>query len=148
MICEQPDFIFPLVVDVYYPLVDQSAYGNVKKTWVLDKTIACAFNNPVSKTKEEIKPNVAITIDNVLTGRTKTDVRFSNREDSNAITNVVLSNIRDRFGKEIYVETSGPRTGKSTIFEIATNNPVVGPFGTVEYYQLVLRRSENQAVDL
>jgi hypothetical protein len=27
-------------------------------------------------------------------------------------------------------------------------NPVVGPFGTVEYYKVLVRRSENQAVDL
>jgi hypothetical protein len=27
-------------------------------------------------------------------------------------------------------------------------NPMVGPFGKVEYYKVILRRSENQATDL
>ena len=43
MICESPDFIFPMLADIYYPIVDQGAYGNVKKSWVLDRTIACSF---------------------------------------------------------------------------------------------------------
>ena len=38
--------------------------------------------------------------------------------------------------------------GKSTIFEVATNDPFVGPMGNVEYYKLVIRRSQNQAGDL
>ena len=46
------------------------------------------------------------------------------------------------------METSGPRSGKSTIFEVATQEPYVGPFGGIEYYNLVIRRSENQAVDV
>jgi hypothetical protein len=46
------------------------------------------------------------------------------------------------------METSGPRAGKSTIFEIATNEPFVNPFGNVEYYKLILRRSENQGAEV
>jgi hypothetical protein len=46
------------------------------------------------------------------------------------------------------METSGPRDGKSTIYEIASSEAIVGPFGNVEYYKVVLRRSENQASDL
>ena len=59
-----------------------------------------------------------------------------------------MSNIRDSSGNAIHLETSGPRAGKSTIFEIATQEPFVGPFGGIEYYKLVLRRSENQAADI
>ena len=61
MICEEPDFIFPMQADVYYPIVDQGVYGNVKKTWVLDKTIAGNFNSVGGAGKEEITPNVNIT---------------------------------------------------------------------------------------
>jgi hypothetical protein len=148
MICEQTDFIFPMQADVYHPLVEQGAYGDVKKTWILDRTIACSFASAGTAFKEEMSPNINITQDKILLGRAKTDIRISSLEGSNSITNVIITNIKDKNCNEIYTETSGPRAGKSTIFEIATQDPFAGPFGNVEYYKLVIRRSENQAVDV
>lgn len=142
------DFIYPLLADVYYPIVQQGGYGNIKKQWVLDKTIACSFSAGGSANKEDVKPNVNITLDSILVGRTKNDIRISNGDTPNAITNVIITNIRDASCTPIYVETAGPRAGKSTIFEIATQEPTLGGFGSVEYYKLVIRRSENQAADV
>ena len=148
MICEEPDFAFPMLADVYHPIVEQGAYGNVKKTWVLDRTIACSFTPAGTAFKEEVTPNVNITQDKILIGRVKSDIRISSLEDRNSITNVIITNIKDKNCNEIYTETVGPRAGKSTIFEIATHEPFIGPFGNAEYYKLIIRRSENQASDI
>jgi hypothetical protein len=145
---DKTDFIFPMEADVYHPIVEQGALGNVKKTWVLDRTIACNLAPAGTAWKEEVKPNINITQDGILMGRVKDDIRFSSRESGNAITNVIITNIRDKNCNPLYIETSGPRAGKSTIFEVATNEPFAGPFGNVEYYKLVIRRSENQAADV
>jgi hypothetical protein len=134
--------------DVFYPIVEQGTYGNLKKQWILDRTIVCNLTPAGSAFGEEVKPKVNIVQEGLLMGRTKTDIRISTQESNNSITNVIVTNIRDRSGNPIHLETSGPRAGKSTIFEVATNEPYVGPFGSVEHYNLVLRRSENQAVDL
>jgi hypothetical protein len=147
-ICEDTSFIFPMLADIYYPIVDQGAYGNVKKTWVHDKTIACNFNSAGTAWKEDIKPNANITQDSIMLGRVKSDIRFSSTENQNSITNIIVTNIKDRNLNEVYLETSGPRAGKSTLFEVATVEPFMGPFGATEYYKVVVRRSENQAVDL
>jgi hypothetical protein len=146
--CENTSFIFPMLADIYYPIVSQGPYGNVEKTWVHDKTIACNFNSAGTAWKEDIKPNVNITQDSIMLGRVKSDIRFSSTENQNSITNIIITNIKDRDLNEIYVETSGPRAGKSTLFEVATVEPFMGPFGSTEYYKVVVRRSENQAVDL
>ena len=45
VICETPDFAFPMLADVYHPIVEQGVYGAEKKTWILDRTIACSFNS-------------------------------------------------------------------------------------------------------
>jgi hypothetical protein len=135
-------------VDVYYPLVEQGAYGNVKKQWMINKTVACHFTTAGLKAKEEIVPNINITQDTMLIGRVKADIRISDKDDAKSMTNIILTNIQDRQCSPVYLETSGPRAGKSTIFEVASQEPLVGPFGSIEYYKLVLRRSENQAVDL
>lgn len=148
MSCGSNDFMFPMVADVYHPIVEQAALGNVKKTWVLDRTIICNFNPSGSAMKEDVKPNVNITQEALLLGRVKEDIRLSSRDANNAITNVIITNIRDKNCNPIYLETSGPRAGRSTIFEVATNEPFAGPFGGIEYYKLVIRRSENQAADI
>lgn len=142
------DFIYPLLADVYYPVVEQGAYGNVKKQWILDKTVACNFAAVGSAGKEEVKPNVNITKEVILAGRTRQDIRVSSREDAMSITNVIITNIRDASCTPIYLETSGTRAGKSTIFEVASQEPTVGAFGTIDYFKLTIRRSENQAADV
>lgn len=147
-VCETTDFVYPMTMDVYYPLVEQGVYGNVQKHWVKDRTLACSLSAAGTAGKEEIKPNVNITQETIIFGRARSDVRVSAQESNNSITNIVVSNISDRFGNPVYVETAGPRNGKSSIFEIVSNEPVVGPFGSVEYYRITLKRSENQAVDI
>jgi hypothetical protein len=148
MDCNTNDYMYPMAADIYYPIVEQGALGNVKKSWILDKSVAISVNPAGAAFKEEVVPNINITKDTLLVGRVKKDIRVSSRNDNNAITNVIITNIRDRSCNEIYVETSGVRNGKSTIFEIATQEPFVGPFGDIEYYKIILRRSENQAADV
>jgi hypothetical protein len=146
--CEATTFIFPMLADIYYPIVDQGAYGNLQKTWIHDKTIACSFSSAGTAFKEDVKPNANITQDSVMLGRVRSDIRFSSKDSQNSITNIIVTNIKDKNFNEIYLETAGPRAGKSTLFEVATVEPFMGPFGSVEYYKVVVRRSENQAVDL
>lgn len=145
---ESTDFLYPLLADVFYPIVEQGAYGNMKKQWVLDRTIACSFNPAARSYKEDVIPDTNITIDNSLVGRVKSNLTVSDLNSINSLTNILLTNIRNSNGEIIYNESSGVRAGQATIFEIATMNPVVGPFGKIEYYKVVIRRSENQAVDL
>lgn len=148
MICEKTTAIFPMQATIFHAIVEQQGYGQLKKTWVADRTIACSFTDAGSAFKEEVVPNVNITQEKILVGRVKTDPRISVQDSGTSITNVVVSEIKDRFGNAVYTETAGPRSNKSTIFEVAAVDPFVGPFGKVEYYKVVLRRSENQAVDL
>jgi hypothetical protein len=145
--CEDTDFMYPMKADVYYPIVEQGAYGNVQKTWVFNKTIICNFSKD-GTVDEEVKPNVNITLKKVLMGITKRDIRFSQEENTEAITNVVITNIRTRTDVPLYIETSGVRAGKSTIYEIESQSVIIGPFGEPEYYALAIRRSENQASDI
>ena len=145
--CEDTDFMYPMKADVYYPIVEQGAYGNVQKTWVFNKTIICNFSKD-GTVDEEVKPNVNITLKKVLMGRTKRDIRFSQENNADAITNVVITNIRTKTDVPLYIETSGVRAGKSTIYEIESQSVIIGPFGEPEYYALAIRRSENQASDI
>lgn len=146
--CEDTSIIYPLLADIFYPITEQGAYGNVKKQWILDRTVAVALNPAGRKYAQQVQPNANITLDNNLVGRTKSDILSSTRESLNAVTNVIIANVRDANGTIIYNESSGIRAGKSTIFEVSTFTPIVGPFGSTDYYKLVVTRSENQAADI
>jgi hypothetical protein len=148
MICESTDYMFPMQASLYHPIVNQGDFGAIKKHWVLDRIFACNFSSGGTAFKEEVKPNVNITQNSILIGRSKSDIRISLLESKNALTNILISDIKDQEGNLIYMETSGPRSGKGTLFEIATYEPFTGPFGVVDSYKLVIRRSENQAGDL
>lgn len=148
MSCGDTDFLYPLTAEIYYPIVEQGAYGNVSKQWVLDKIIACSFNVAGRKYKQDVNSEAKLDLDNSLVGRFRCDITKSTNNGLFSLTNIIVTNIKDRNGNLVYNESSGPRSGKSTLFEIATLNPIVGPFGSVEYYKVVIRRSENQAVDL
>ena len=76
-VCETPDFMFPLQASVYHPIVEQGDFGAIKKQWILDRTFACTFSSGGSAFKEEVKPNVNITQNSILVGRTKSDIRIS-----------------------------------------------------------------------
>jgi hypothetical protein len=148
MICESTNVIYPLLADIMYADVQQSAYGQIAKTWELDATIACGFEPANAKNKPGVQTSVAVTLDHSLVGRTRKDIRITSEQAAKSLTNIIITNIRDRFNNQVYVESSGPRSGQPTLFEVATCEPIIGAFGKVEYYKIVLKRSDNQGVDV
>jgi hypothetical protein len=129
-------------------MIEQSPYGNISKMWNYDRTISCNLEVAGAKTKEELIPNILISDSSVLLGRVRSDIRISSDKEMFGTTNIVLTNIRDRSCNEIFIETDGPRQGKSTLFEIMTFQPILGAFGRVDYYKILIKRSENQEFDV
>ncbi|CAB4242178.1 hypothetical protein UFOVP222_37 [uncultured Caudovirales phage] len=147
--CETTDFMYPLLADIYYPIVEQNPYGAVKRTWVLDRTVAIAANPAGRKYQQDVQTNNAkLDLDNSILARVRTDITESTNEELYSLNNILITNIRDKAGNLVYNESSGPRSGKASLWEISTFNPIVGAFGSVEYFKLVLLHSDNQAVDV
>lgn len=143
--CPEPDLFFPMKADVYYPIITQSEYGQPSKQWVLDRTFICSAT-PANSAAEEVKTDAFIQYDEKMVARVKSDLRISSNLDNNALTNILITNVRTATDELIYKETAGPRNGKGTIFEVANLQPFVNPFGSIEYYNMVWRRTENQSV--
>lgn len=142
--CNDIDFLYPMYADVYYPKVTQGNYGNIKKEWVLDRTIICNATPVGGAGKEEIDPTPFIEYNGKLIGRSKIDLRIDSVGIQQAMTNIIVTNIQNCDGTLIYKETAGPRKGFGTLYEIATFEPFINPFGQIEYYKMVLRRTDDQ----
>jgi hypothetical protein len=144
--CPETDFMYPMMADIYYPVISQTDYGQATKKWVLDRTIILNATPVGGAGQEDIKPEIFLQYDNKLVGRVKEDPRISTSNGSNAITNILVANIRNAQEVLIYKETAGVRAGRGTIYELGTVEPFTGPFGSIEYYKMLLRRAENQTV--
>jgi hypothetical protein len=132
--------------DVYYPIITQNSYGQANKEWVFDRTIICNATTIGGAGDVELKPDVFLQYDGKLIARSKSDIRTSSNNVENAITNILVTNIRSANDIVFYKETAGPRTGRGTIYEIGTFEPFIGPFGDIEYFKMLWRRTENQTV--
>jgi hypothetical protein len=132
--------------DIYYPIITQNSYGQANKEWVFDRTIVCNATTVGGAGDVELKPDVFLQYDGKLVARSKSDIRVSSNLSDNAISNILITNIRSASDTTIYRETAGPRSGRGTIYEVGTLEPFVGPFGEIEYYKMLWRRTENQTV--
>ena len=144
--CDTTDFIYPMLGDIYYPIVGQNVYGQIKKDWVFDRTIALNAAPVGSPQEDEVRPQFLLEYENILLGRTRKDISVSSNETQHPITNILITNIRNASNQLIYKETGGERIGSGTIYEIASQEPMVGPFGNIDHFKLVLRRTDNQGV--
>ena len=144
--CPETDFMYPMKADIYYPVISQTDYGQATKKWVLDRVIILNATPVGGAGQEDIKPEIFLQYENKLVSRIKEDPRMSTSNGSNAITNILVANIRNAQDVLIYKETAGVRAGRGTIYELGTVEPMTGPFGSVDYYKMLLRRAENQTV--
>lgn len=144
--CETTDFIYPMKADIYYPIITQNSYGQTNKEWIFDRTIVCNATTFGGPGHVELKPEMFLQYEGKLIARSKSDIRISSNTDNNAISNILITNIRSSADVALYQETAGPRNGKGTIYEVGTLEPFVGPFGNIEYYKMLWRRTENQTV--
>ena len=138
--------MYPMKADIYYPVITQTDYGQATKKWVLDRIIILNATPVGGAGQEDIKPEIFLQYENKLVARIKEDPRISTSDGSNAITNILIANIRNAQDTLIYKETAGVRAGRGTIYELGTVEPMTGPFGSIDYYKMLLRRAENQTV--
>ena len=146
MSCQDIDFLYPMYADIYLPTISQTASGKIEKVWTFDRTITCNATPVGGAGSEEIRPEAFVQYEGKLVARSKTDIRFDSLGEPIAPTNILITNIRSCSGAVIYKETSGARSELGTIYEIGNLEPFVGPFGSVEYYRMMWRKTDNQQV--
>lgn len=146
MHCE-PEFLFSMDFDIYYSTEEQNKFGEEVRDWQLDQTLVGYAEILGSVDRDAVKNNVFFEYANKLIGRTREDPRISIEGFNQAISNIIITNIRDHKTHEpFFLETYGERKGKSTIFEIVAVEPYVNPWNEIEYYKILFNRSDNQVL--
>lgn len=135
---------FPLKADVYYATQTQNDFGEVNKEWSYDQNIRIELAMSTNYKDQQIQAEQFLFVQDMLNGRTLVDPRISSDGEMYAFTDVLLTNIQNDRGEHIYLETTGVREGKDTLYELAGTLPHNGPFGQVDYYKVVIKRSDAQ----
>lgn len=135
-------------LDIYYATEEQDKYGVETKKWRWDQTLQGYVEILGSVDKEALKTGKFFEYEDKLIGRTKKDPRVSLESFHYPITNILITNIRNsKSNEEYYIEAAGDRKGMSTIYEVFAIEPYVNPWNQIEYWKLMLNRSDTQALD-
>ena len=143
MLCISTHPLFNMNLDIYYAQKEQDKYGREQKTWSFDQTLI-GYAETIGA---EDKSKTFFEYKGKLLARTKVDPRISINAQQYAMTDVIITDIRDRkTSQEFFVETFGERSGKSTLYEISAIEPYIDPFNKIEYYRLFLNRLDAQVL--
>lgn len=146
MECSDSPF-FSMKMDIYYSTEDQDKFGKDVKTWTMDRTLVGYAEILGAVDRDGLKAGQFFEYEGKLIGRTKEDPRISMEGLNYPITNMIITDIRNAStGQEFYTESSGDRSGLSTIFEIMAVEPYVNPWNEIEYYKILFNRSDKQLI--
>lgn len=141
------DNLFSMDMDIYYSTESQDTFGREVKEWTLNKTSRGYAEILGAVDKDGIKNSSFFEYEGKLIGRTKEDPRISVEGINYPITSILITDIRDaKTGTQFYTESSGDRSGESTIFEIMAVEPYVNPWNEIEYYKILFNRSDRQVL--
>lgn len=135
---------YPLLADVYYAEESQNDFGEIDKEWEFNRTVPVDLNTSTNYKDQQVQPDQFFWIQDMLNGMTKEDVRIGDNHLPYSLTNIIITNVRNNLGEVIYYESAGDRVGLPTLYEVAGLLPHNDPWGNVDYYKIVLKRSELQ----
>lgn len=145
------DLFFPMKCDVYYATEDQDKYGKMVKKWSLGNTLDCTLYTPNEKKMGDFdfEDQKFFKLDEFVVGRTKFDPRKTDTESYYPMSHILITNIKsnDCNDQLLFFESTETYEQKATVFEIRSCRPYIGPFSTIEYFKLVLQRSDTQELN-
>ena len=72
--------MYPMMADIYYPVITQTDYGQATKKWVLDRTIILNATPVGGAGQEDIKPEIFLQYENKLVSRGKRRSKNVNKQ--------------------------------------------------------------------
>lgn len=138
---------FSMTMDIYYSTENQDKFGKDVKTWTMDRTLVGYAEILGAVDKDGLKAGQFFEYEGKLIGRSKEDPRTSMQGINYPITSIIITNIcNSANSQELYTESTGDRSGLSTIFEIMAIEPYVNPWNEIEYYKILFNRSDKQLI--
>lgn len=126
---------------VYYSTQTQDlVYGTIVRSWTLDRVERGSVKQARTRMYDVAQQN---SWDDVWVGQTEEDLRIDSDGVLHAPSEVLVTFLVPQL-----IETSGPRKGLASTYELRASTPVEGPFGEVLHFDVQLVRSSDQNIEL
>jgi hypothetical protein len=123
--------------DVYVSKQSQDEYGAITREWVFDRN----ERGTVTPVRSDYQVNNQNLQRGDLKGHSEEDLRIDANGNLYPITEILIAITHP----PVYIETAGPRLGLPTLYELRQSTPIVGPFGEVLHFDILLVRSIDQS---
>lgn len=135
---------YPLKADVYYAVQTQNDFGSVEKAWEYNQTVRIDLSMSTNYKDQQIQADQFFWMQDLLSARVPGDVRVADSGEMYSLTDILITNVRNDSEEVIYYETAGVREGLPTLFEVAGVLPHNDPWGSNDFYKIVVKRSDAQ----
>ena len=136
------DLMYPMTADVYYSTETQNDLGSIVSSWQKDRTIRCSAikERPSTVVSDAIEAQKFLDYAPRLDFRTDQDVSVSEDGTRYMPTEIIITNIKDPSGTEVWLELSGDPME----FELRNIEPMFDPLHNLFGFRVLLIRSEEQ----
>jgi hypothetical protein len=139
--------IMAMDIDVYYGDSEQDDYGRENNTWTFDQTLTGYIEILGAVSQDALKVGTFFEYKDKLIGRAESDPRINSAGVAYPITSILITNIRDKKSQvPFYNEVYGERAGLPSLYEVFAIEPYVNPWNQIEYWKIMLNRSETQGL--
>lgn len=136
------ELFYPMSADVYYATQTQNDFGEIVRSWDMDRTIKCSAVKPILRNPNFVYPSTSLEYDITINFRTNEDIQVSSDNSVYRVTDIIISNIRDTAGNIIWKEDAN----NPTIFEINAVEPMFDISSVVMGHKIMCVRADNQAL--
>lgn len=137
--------LYNMFASVYYSTQEQNSFGSIDREWIFDKDVMCSVVPASSLSNAKaLTPDVFMKYENVLIFRTPVDIRLRSNELPYPMTEILLTNIRNKSGEVLFSESILEGKVVGTVYEITAIAPVFDAFDKIDHYKIMLTRSDNQ----
>jgi hypothetical protein len=142
--------LFPMTASVYYAVTTQGDYGNVNKTWVVDREIQCSAITELADRSfiGELKTKgTDFVYDSSIYFRSPEDIRKDKNGKYYPITSIAITGIKDPSGQEAWINgqnlpyQAGP---VNTKYEVKTIVPTFDYNHNIRHWRIYLTKTQNQ----
>jgi hypothetical protein len=140
-------FLYSMQLTIAYSTLRQTELGKIEHNWETNQQTLRGYANVMGTV--DLKPLRAereYLYKKQLNARTKVDPRIDAQGNYHPITEMLVLDITAD-GKSLWTHDQAELAGRPLLHDVLSVEPFVNPWNEIEYYKLLLTRSENQHLE-
>jgi len=144
------EILFPMTALVYYSTAIQTDYGNVSKTWVIDREVKCSMITDMADRSfrdELTTKGTDFLYNSNAYFRCPEDIRKDKNGRYHPITEISIAGAKDPNGEEVWINGQNLQLQSGAVsskYEIKTIVPTFDFNHNLRHWRIFITKSQNQ----